>query len=209
MPDLAVIMSVYHNDRLEFVRESIQSLLYQTFSHFHYYIIFDGPLKENVDSYINGLQDDRIRIYKLGKNSGLAVALNYLLDIVLKEPKYEFIARMDADDISLPMRFEKQRSFLKANPEISIVGSWYLEIDELGKHLNNCKLPIDHETLRKRYFTRTPFIHPSVMYHRSLIDKAGYYPVDTVLMEDNVLWGRAIAVGCKFANIPEYLRNID
>lgn len=67
------------------------------------------------------------------------------------------------------------------------------------------KLPIDHEALKKRYFTRTPFAHPSLMYRRQLIEKAGFYPTDTILMEDNVLWGRALKEGLKFANIPEFL----
>jgi hypothetical protein len=59
--------------------------------------------------------------------------------------------------------------------------------------------------LRKRYFTRTPFAHPSVMYRRELIEKAGFYPTDTILMEDNVLWGRALKAWLMFGNIPEYL----
>jgi hypothetical protein len=112
---------------------------------------------------------------------------------------------MDADDISLPSRFEKQRAFLSVNTEFSITGSWYEEIDESGKHLTFRKLPTDHDSLRKRYMTRTPFAHPSVMYRRELIERAGLYPTDTLLMEDNVLWGRALKAGLKFANIPEYL----
>lgn len=127
------------------------------------------------------------------------------MKIVISVPGYRFVARMDADDISLPSRFEKQRSFLTENDNISIVGSWYEEIDENGKHLANRKFPIDHEALKKRYYTRTPFAHPTVMYRRQLIEKAGYYPTDTVLMEDNVLWGRALKDGLRFANIPEYL----
>ena len=67
----------------------------------------------------------------------------------------------------------------------------------------SCRL--DHEALKKSYYTRTPFAHPSVMYRRQLIEKAGYYPTDTMFMEDNVLWGRALIAGLMFANIPEYL----
>jgi hypothetical protein len=112
---------------------------------------------------------------------------------------------MDADDVSLPLRFEMQRTFLIENQDIACVGCWYEEIDESGNHLTNRKLPIDHESLRKLYFTMTPFAHPSVMYSRQLIEKAGFYPTDTILMEDNVLWGKALKAGLKFANIPEYL----
>jgi glycosyltransferase involved in cell wall biosynthesis len=205
MVDLAVIMSIYHNDRLAFVKESIQSILEQTFSQFHYYLVFDGPVANDIDDYIASLRDERIRLFRFEKNGGLAGALNFLLEIVLKNPEYKMIARMDADDISMPTRFEKQRNFLLKNQEISIVGCWYEEIDESGKILCYRRLPTDHESLLKRYFTRTPFAHPSVIYNRELIEQAGFYPTDTVLMEDNVLWGRALCYGFKFANIPEFL----
>jgi len=205
MPDLVVIMSVYQNDKFKFIKESVQSILNQTFTQFHYYIIFDGPVAEDIDFYITELKDDRIKFFRLEKNGGLAAALNFLLKIVLNNPEYKMIARMDADDISLPVRFEKQYTFLTQNPKIACVGCWYEEIDESGKHLSYIKLPEDHEALRKRYYTRTPFAHPSVMYTRQLIEKAGFYPTDTILMEDNVLWGKALKAGLKFANIPEYL----
>jgi glycosyltransferase involved in cell wall biosynthesis len=205
MSDLAVIMSVYKNDKLSYVIQSTQSILNQTFNQFDYYIAFDGQVDADIDKYITSLRDQRIKLFRLDKNNGIARALNFLLDIVLKVPEYKFIARMDADDISLSLRFEKQRNFLLDNPEASCIGCWYEEIDESGKHLADIKLPIDHENLRKRYFTRTPFAHPSVIYRRQLIEKAGFYPTDTILMEDNVLWGRALKEGLKFANIPEYL----
>ena len=205
MTDLAVIMSVYQNDKIKYLKESVQSILDQTFTKFHYYIIFDGPVAAEIDNYITTLIDNRIKLLRLDKNNGLAKALNYLLEIVLKNPEYRLIARMDSDDISLPVRFEKQRSFLLAYPEISCVGSWYQEINDSGEHLFYCKLPVEHEALRRRYYTKSPFAHPSVMYRRSLIEIAGFYPTDSVLMEDNVLWGNALKAGIRFANIPEFL----
>ncbi|MCX6254229.1 MAG: glycosyltransferase [Bacteroidia bacterium] len=205
MTDLAVIMSVYKNDKLKFLKESVQSILDQTFTQFHYYIVFDGPVSSDIDTYISSLKDSRIKLFRLEKNGGLAMALNYLLETVLKNPEYELIARMDADDISIQTRFEKQRDFLLANPDISCVGCWYHEIDEMGKHLSDRKLPVKHEALRRLYYRSTPFVHPSVMYRRSLIEIAGFYPSDTILMEDNVLWGKALMSGLSFANIPEYL----
>ncbi|MDO9580629.1 MAG: glycosyltransferase [Bacteroidales bacterium] len=205
MTDLAVIMSVYMNDRLSFVKESVESILSQTFLDYHLYIAFDGPVSLDIESYISNLKDERIRLYRIEKNRGLASALNYLLEMVIKNPEYKLIARMDADDISASSRFEKQRDFLLNNIDISCVGSWYEEINGEGMHLSFRKLPTAHEDLRKCYRARTPFAHPSVMYRRSLIEIAGFYPINTILMEDNVLWGRALKAGLKFANIPEYL----
>jgi glycosyltransferase involved in cell wall biosynthesis len=207
MTDLAVIMSVYCKDRLSFVKESVQSILSQTYTHFHYYIVFDGDVDTEIDTYISSLEDNRIRLFWLDKNTGLAGALNYLLEIVLKEPEYKLIARMDSDDISLPERFEIQYNFFKNNIEVAIAGSWYSEIDESGKVISHRKLPVIHEELKKRYYKQSPFPHPSVMYRRSFIEQAGFYPTDTILMEDNSLWGKAFASGLRFANIPEYLLN--
>jgi glycosyltransferase involved in cell wall biosynthesis len=205
MTDLAVIMSVYQNDRLSFLKESVQSILGQTFSGFHFFIIFDGPVAADIEEYFTSLTDTRIRLGRLEKNCGLANALNNLLETVLRNPEYKLIARMDADDISMPARFEVQHKFLSDNPEISVVGSWYMEIDEDGKHLYNRMLPAGHEALKKRYYFRSPFAHPTVMYRRILIEKAGFYPTGYPLMEDNALWGNALKAGLKFANIPEYL----
>lgn len=205
MTDLVVIMSVYSNDKLKFIKESVQSILDQTFTQFHYYIIFDGPLSQDINNYITSLKDNRIKIFRLEKNSGLANALNYLLKIILNNPEYEFIARMDADDISMPTRFERQREFLCFNTDISCVGSWYQEVDESNRHISDLRLPVKHEDLKKLYCRRTPFAHSSVMFRRNMIETAGFYPTDTILMEDNVLWGRALKAGLRFANIPQYL----
>lgn len=205
MTDLAVIMSVYKNDNLNFVKEAVRSILDQSFTKFHYYIIFDGPVASDVDNYISSISDKRIRRYRLETHGGLANALNYLLVVILNISEYKLIARMDADDISISSRFEIQRKYLLQNSEISCVGSWYEEIDESGHIFSFRKLPIDSESLRKLYFTRTPFAHPSVMYRKKLIEKSGYYPVNTYLMEDNALWGNALKQGLKFANIPQCL----
>jgi glycosyltransferase involved in cell wall biosynthesis len=205
MVDLAVIMSVYKNDKLNFVKKSVHSILDQTFTQFHYFIIFDGSVDSEIDKFINSLSDNRIKLFRLDKNEGLAFALNFLLKIILNNPDYKLIARMDADDISLPFRFEKQRDFLLNNLDISCVGCWYEEIDENDKHLSDCKLPVEHKVLKKLYYTRTPFVHPSVIYRRTMVEEAGFYPTNTVLMEDNFLWGQALKAGARFANIPEYL----
>jgi len=205
MTDLAVLMAVYKNDNLKYFRLATESILNQTFRDFHFYILRNGQVSSEIEEYLNSFQDDRIVLYRFDENRGLARALNYMLEIVLKNPEYEFIARMDADDISYLTRFEKQRSFLLEHDNISCVGSWYEEIDKNDRHLSFKKLPIDHESLKQRYMTRTPFAHSSVMYSRKLIEKAGYYPENTILMEDNVLWGSALKSGLLFANVPEYL----
>jgi glycosyltransferase involved in cell wall biosynthesis len=205
MTDLAVIMSVYYNDKIDFLKQSVQSILTQTYTDFDFYIVFDGPVVYSVEKYISNLTDSRIKLYRLANNEGLAKAMNYLLAIVLKNHDYSIIARMDADDISHHTRFEKQYSFLSIHQDISCLGSWYEEIDGNGKHISYRKLPSSHEELFRRFRARAPFAHSSVMFRTSLIEKAGYYPTDTVRLEDIALWGKALKNGSKFANVPEYL----
>ena len=86
MVDLAVIMSVYQNDKLKFVKESVQSILDQTFTQFHYYIIIDGPVADDINSYFGSIGDNRVKLFRLKVNQGLAGALNYLLRIILNDP---------------------------------------------------------------------------------------------------------------------------
>lgn len=205
MTDPAVIMSVYQNDKLNFLKESVQSILDQTFSQFHYYIVFDGPVASEIDSYITSLNDSRVKLYRLKNKGGLAIALNYLFKIIMQDPAYGYIARMDADDISMPTRFQKQRNFFIANPDISCIGTWYQEVDEFGNLLSNQKLPVIHEEIRKFFMKRNPFAHPSLMFRREMIDRAGFYPTNTLRLEDYVFWSNAIKSGLLVANIPEYL----
>lgn len=73
---------------------------------------------------------------------------------------------MEADDISMPERFEKQRNYLIDNPNITVLGCWFEEIDEEGKHLSYRKLLVEHEALLNKYFIRAPFAHPSIMYQK-------------------------------------------
>jgi glycosyltransferase involved in cell wall biosynthesis len=205
MPDLVAIMAVYEKDKLKFVKESILSILGQTFSDFHYFIVFNGAVSDDVKAYINSIKDSRIRLFELKQNVGLAKALNYLLDILLNNTEYRFIARMDADDISTNKRFEIQRNFLLENMEISCVGSWYKEIDEAGNFLSYQKLPVTNEEIKIFLRKRSPFAHPSVMFRKEMIEKAGNYPTDTMQLEDYVLWSNALKSGLILANIPEYL----
>jgi glycosyltransferase involved in cell wall biosynthesis len=198
-------MSVYQNDKLKFLEKSVQSILDQSLKELDLFLAIDGPISFEMEEYMKSLKGERIFIHRLSSNQGLAAALNYLLQVVLQNPEYKFIARMDADDISMPDRIIKQRNFLLENNEISCVGTWYQEIDEEGKIISNRRFPVDHEGIRRLFFRQSPMAHPSVVYRRSLIEIAGAYPTDTLRLEDYVLWGNALKFNLKFANLPEYL----
>ena len=115
MPKLSVIMPAYNAEK--YIGEAIESILNQTFTDFEFIIIDDGSSDHTAD-IIKGFHDERIRFIQNEKNSGVANTLNKGLEL----SQGEYIARMDADDISLPARFEKQVAFMEANPDVAVVG---------------------------------------------------------------------------------------
>ena len=202
--NLAVIMSLYKSDTLQFVKLAVDSILQQSFKDFDFYIQYDGYVNTEVDNYLSGLNDERISVFERPDNKGLAFSLNELLQRVM--PKgYSFIARMDADDISLPDRFEKQLAYFELHPETECLGSWAIEINSDGNEYYRKQMPETHEGCWNQFMVRDCMIHPTVMFRRSFIEKAGMYSLDTYFGEDTMMWAQGFASGCKFANVPEYL----
>lgn len=201
---LAVIMSLYKSDVIGYVKLATESILNQSCSDFDFYIQYDGPVKDDVDNYLSSIGDKRIKIFKRNENMGLAYSLNELLGVVTSKG-YQYIARMDADDISLPERFEKQLVFMESHPEIECLGTWAIEIKSDGSEFSRKQMPETHEGCWRQFMIRDCMIHPTVMFRRSYIEKAGIYSLDTYFGEDTMMWAQGFANGCKFANIPEYL----
>ena len=201
-------MSLYENDKLEYVQSAIDSILSQTYSHFDLYIRCDGPINPNVESFLSNLKDERVRIYRRKENKGLAQSLNDLLGIIMPL-QYEYIARMDADDICELDRFEKQIDYLQKHPDIDAVGGAINEIDECGNNRGKVvQYPCSAEECRAFFAKRNPVAHPTVMFRRSFFDKAGWaYPTDFVRNEDTRLWHEGYKHGCKIANIPDVVLN--
>jgi glycosyltransferase involved in cell wall biosynthesis len=204
IPRLAVIMSIYKNDRLSYVKESVESILNQTYSKFDFYIIYDGHIADDIDAYITSIKDNRIQITRRTENLGLAQSLNDLLKIVLPRG-YEYIARMDADDISIQDRFAKQVAFLSTNPAIDCVGTCAIEITSNGDEYFRKQMPETNEQCLKLFKKRDCLIHPTVMFRRVYFDKAGLYPIDTYFGEDTIMWAQGFKAGLKFANIQDYV----
>ena len=204
---VAVAMSVYKTDKLCFLQQAVQSILSQTYTNFDLYIEVDGPVSDEVRGYLSLLQDElNIFVNFNEKNLGLAFRLNQIIDKVLKNQNYSFIARMDADDISCPTRFDKQVEFLTSNSDISIVGSDVLEFSEDGTVDFYKKMPSDHDFLVNSIIKRCPFNHPSVMFRVDVFEKhALKYKEELQNTQDYYLWVDAIKSGIKFSNINEPL----
>lgn len=197
-------MSLYKSDVLDYVKLAVESILNQTYSNFDFYIQYDGYVQKDVDDYLSGLKDERVRLFRREQNKGLAHSLNDLLSIVMPMG-YEYIARMDADDISLPERFDKQIEFMESHPGTDCLGTWAIEIKSDGSEFYKKQMPETHEKCNKMFMIRDCMIHPTVMFRRSYIEKAGVYSLDTYFGEDTMMWAQGFAAGCKFANVPEYL----
>ena len=201
---LAVIMSLYKNDTLEYVKLATESILNQSYRDFDFYIQYDGHIQQDVDNFLSSIDDDRINIKKRNENKGLAFSFNELLEVVMPL-NYEFIARMDADDISMPDRFEKQMAYMEDHPETECLGTWAIEIKSDGSEYYRKQMPETHDGCWKQFMIRDCMIHPTVMFRRSYIEKAGLYSLDTYFGEDTMMWANGFANGCRFANLPEYL----
>lgn len=185
-------MPVY-NVKEDWLRESIESILNQTYSDFEF-IIFDDGSDMPIDDVIKSYNDDRILLLHGEGNHGVANALNECLKVA----KGEFIARMDADDISVPERFAKQIEYFSKNPNISILGSWYEAFPD--------KYIVQHPS-RPKYFDlleKCCMAHPSVMFRKSDFEKFGLKYNPDYKCEDYDLWSRAVRV-LEIDNIQEVL----
>lgn len=203
---IAVIMSLYKNDVIQYVRLAVESILAQTYTNFDFYVQYDGPVQPEVDEYFTGLTDKRLKIEKRIKNKGLAQSLNDLLAIVIAQD-YEYVARMDADDISVIDRFEKQIIYLEAHKDIDCLGGAINEIDENGADRGKVtKYPCNSKECKLFFAKRNPVAHPTVMFRRRFFLKAGWeYPTDFERNEDTRLWHEGYKHGCVIANLPDVL----
>lgn len=191
MPKISVVMPV-HNTEEEYLRESVESILNQTYTDFEF-IIIDDSSTDTSCNIIKEYNDSRINYQRVDSLS-LPKALNYGLELA----QGEYIARMDADDISLPTRFEKQVDFLDKNKEISVLGTWLENFPEklVVKTPENPKI-ID--------FAIGCYIgHPTVMFRKKDFDKYDLRYRDDYYCEDYDLWSRASRI-LNFHNLQEVL----
>ena len=202
-PTISVIMPVYNG--AQFLREAIVSVINQSFTDFEFIIINDGSTDDSariIREYEQ--QESRIKFINQSKNSGLIEVLNLGLSLA----KGKYIARMDADDISLPNRFEIQYKFLVTHVEIGVVGSNVHFIDSSGRRtsnfVNNPRLPQTPNQINWSLCFSCCLMHPTIMARRELLIDAGGYNKLAKHAEDYDLWVRMSAT-TKFYNLPQKL----
>ena len=203
MNSIACLLPVYLNDLPQYVDKAIESLLKQTVK-VDLIILCDGPIASELEQKLSNIQGP-VKILKFPTNRGLAAVLNDGIRYCIQQG-YEFIARMDADDIALPHRIEKQINFLVNHPEVDVVGGAIEEIDEQGNPKNKTiHYPLTHQDCYRFFSKRDPLAHPAVMFRKRFFEKAGWYNEKYRKNQDTQLWYQGFKNGCIFANLPDVI----
>lgn len=201
--DLVSVLIPVYNVKKEFLSQSIKSILDQTYQNMEIIVIFEksNSKKDNeIESELKkNLANHRFKII-IPKKKGLANSLNE----GISESKGKFIARMDADDISEKNRLEEQIKYLEDN-NIDLVGSWATSISEKGEKLGTIEPPITNSKIRKKIMFHNPFLHPSIIFRKSIINEIGMYDPKYDGAEDYDLYFRIISKGYQVGNIPKPL----
>ncbi len=193
-PKVTVLMPVYNGS--QFLSQAIESILNQTFDDFEFLIFNDGSTDSSAN-IIRSYSDKRIKYFDYKKNYGHVYHLNHGIEIA----QGKYIARMDADDVSLPKRFIKQVVFMDNNPEVGVCGTWFriLGTRHVVRH------PIEDVNIRIALLNDSVIGHPTAMIRTALLRQHNlYYESSFVPVEDYLLWVILSGFG-KLANLPEIL----
>ena len=199
----SVLMSVYAKDRPTWVAQALDSVLQNTLLPSEIVVVIDGPVSAALQNVLTDFvqKSPLVRLLPLAENAGLGKALNKGLAAC----SYEWVARMDADDVSLPDRFAQQVAFLKQNPSIAVLGGWVQEADSRTlTPLSMRRVPETATDILKFLKTRCPFNRMSVMFKKSAVMAVGGYQ-PFYLLEDYFLWARLAAAKYPMANLPKIL----
>ena len=194
---ITVLMPVYNAEK--YLREAIESILNQTFQNFEFLIINDGSTDKSLE-IIKEYKDNRIKIINNEKNLGIVKTLNKSIELA----SGKYIARIDADDLSLPERFEKQVEFLEKNPDVVLVGTAFNIIDGNNKIIQKKNPPTSHQEIKKSLIRVNPFCHSSIMFRKEICQQIGSYDENWQDVEDYELYFR-IAKRFKMANLDQIL----
>ena len=199
LPKLSIVMSVYNGEA--FVAEAIESIINQTFTEFEFIIINDGSIDGTlkiIESYMGS--DNRLVLVNR-EHRGLIYSLNEGVSLA----RSDFIARMDADDISHPERLEKQMEAIQKE-NADICGCHYYVINRFNKHIYTVLAPLTKESLILYLLLAVPFMHGSVLMRKSfLIDNGLEYGQGGKFAEDKQLWLQMFSLKAKIINVDDFL----
>lgn len=201
--NISVLMSVYKNNEPQHVIESVESVINQTLPPKQIVMVVDGPVPDELRQTLEDLEN-KYDIYEniwLKENLGTGGALKDNWE----KCKYEYIAKMDSDDISVPDRFEKEMKFLEEHPDVDVVGGLAQEFyDEVGNWVGIKYAKETHEETVEFMKSRCMLINPTLIMKREIIEKAGGYQ-PWHYAEDWYLFIRMYLAGARFYNLQEVL----
>jgi len=203
----SVVFTTYGGDDPAEVRTALDSIVDQTVVPDEIVIVEDGPVPDPLSDTIATFGRDHpelVAIYSLSENCGHGKALQ----IGVEQCSHEFVAIMDADDISVRKRFERQLSYLEDNPDVDLVGGYIAEFDKDPEDVVSIRtVPLSPEAVERKARYRNPVNQTTAMFRRSSVINAGNYR-GVARMEDYDLWGRMLANGATIANVPEVLAKV-
>ncbi len=204
---LTVVVPIYKNNDAQQLRVSLDSLLRQTLLPNEILVVADGPISTELEQVVSSFKFQvssknlpiEVNYLKFEQNEGLGEAMRKAV-LVAKE---DYIARMDADDICLPNRFEKQMKCFKDDPTLSVVGGQIAEFDGDVKNITGRRVvPFGHDEIVKYMKSRNGMNHVTAIFKKAdLLDSGNYQPLEW--FEDYYLWVKMIQHGCKFKNISD------
>lgn len=208
-PRVSVLMTIFNAE--PFLKESLDSLLGQDYAQWELIAVENGS-KDASPEILAGYSDPRIRKFAFHSNIGRTAALRY----AFSQARAEYIAVLDADDVALPGRLQRQVEYLDSHPETGLVGAWADEIDSQGALIGSFRPPADESALRDWLGWSNPFVHSAVMYRSSLARDVGGYPESIVHSQDYSLvlklaqrsgLGMIEEVLCKLRSAPSTMTN--
>jgi len=202
-PLVSVLMPVYNVQT--YVSEAIESILRQTYKNYELIIVDDASTDDSwkIISEYKKKYPNKIIAKRLGKNrnAGGDIAGN----MAFKISKGEYVARMDADDIAFPARFEKQVAYLQTHPKCMVLGSQAVVIDSNGEQIGKKRVPVSHGEIYEEYFKFHPMIHPTLMIRRSMVEGKDLYDLRWLTNNDYLTFFGYLTDGKIFRNLGESL----
>lgn len=198
IPKVSVVMSAYNCG--QYISEAIESILEQDFLNFELIIVDDGSTDDTLTKII-AYKDSRLVLLRNSRNLGLIKSLRK----AYKESRGLYISKIDADDVALPGLIKKQVDLLNSNPDIGIVGTCFIDIDQAGNPLREVHYPRDNIYIQWAYLFGAAITHSGVMFRKDLLEKYSLdYREEFLHCEDYDLWSRLLK-NCQGVNLDESL----
>ncbi|NLT51847.1 MAG: glycosyltransferase [Ignavibacteria bacterium] len=193
---VSVIITTFNGEK--FIRESVDSIVRQTYKNLEIIVIDDGS-NDNTADIIKSISDNRIKYFRT-ENNGHVSALNYGLSL----SNGDYVSILDHDDIAMPQKIEKQMNCILSNPELGVISHFFLVMDERGKIIYEIHLPKEDEEIKKELCLQNIISHSGVLYKKKIVLEAGGYREKYGKIADYDLWLR-LRLNTKFINLDEML----